>query len=115
MPDHVPNMKLPSLSGVKNGSNHLDALAYEAAHETAITFGRTGKKLEMALEKLKQYDATVRPNTDRAVLLQEAADAAWGFFIQRDHLGLRTDHHLLQTYNIPDDVMARVGIFKQMP
>lgn len=93
------------------GSDQLDALAYEAAQETATALGRIGSKLETALEALRRHDATENPNQDRDILLQEAADAAWILFIQRDHLGLRTDHHLLNTYDIPKEVMARVGVF----
>ncbi len=97
------------------GSDQLDALAYEAAQETAAAMGRIGKKLETALEALRRYDATESPNRNRDELVQEAADAAWVLFIQRDHLGLKTDHHLLGTYDIPKDVMACVGVFKKSP
>lgn len=92
------------------GSDTLDALAYEAAQETATALGRIGSKLEAALEALRRHDATAGANQDRDALVQEAADAAWIMFIQRDHLGLHTDHHLLGTYNIPKEVMARVGV-----
>jgi hypothetical protein len=92
------------------GSDQLDALAYEAAQETAAALGRIGGKLEAALEALRRHDATENPNQDRDELVQDAADAAWILFIQRDYLGLRTDHHLLNTCDIPKDVMARVGV-----
>ena len=48
---------------------------------------------------------------DEALLVQEAADCAWALFIQRDFLGLRSDHHLTGTYKIPREVMIRVGVF----
>lgn len=104
-------MKPPKAFQGSTGSDSLDALAYEAAQETAAALGRIGGKLEAALEALRRHDATENPNQDRDELLQDAADAAWILFIQRDHLGLRTDHHLLNTYDIPKDVMARVGVF----
>ncbi|KPB01859.1 DUF6665 family protein [Ahrensia marina] len=97
----------------QTGSDTLDALAYEAAQETAVALGRIGKKLEDALEALKRHDATPGANRNRDELVQEAADAAWTLFIQRDHLGLRTDHHLTSTYDIPIDVMARVGVVRK--
>ena len=96
-----------------SGSESLDALAYEAAQETATALGRIGAKLESALEALRRHDETVGANRNRDELVQEAADAAWIMFIQRDHLGLRTDHHLLNTYKIPKEVMARVGVIAQ--
>lgn len=106
-------LKPPRAFQGKTGSDQLDALAYEAAQETAAALGRIGGKLEKALQVLRHHDATPGANTNRADLVQEAANAAWILFIQRDHLGLKTDHHLLDTYDIPKDVMARVGIMTQ--
>ncbi|WP_202898994.1 hypothetical protein [Ahrensia sp. 13_GOM-1096m] len=87
-------LKPPRAFQGQTGSDSLDALAYEAAQETAVALGRIGKRLEKALEALRRHDATSGANRNRADLVQEAADAAWTLFIQRDHLGLRTDHHL---------------------
>jgi len=106
-------LKPPRAFQGQTGSDSLDALAYEAAQETAVALGRIGKRLEMALEALRRHDATSGANRNRDDLVQEAADAAWTLFIQRDHLGLRTDHHLTSTYDIPRDVMARVGVIKR--
>jgi hypothetical protein len=89
----------------------FDALGYEVMAETASALGRIGKQLEEALEALRRHDATLGSNRDRDELIQDAADKAWVLFIQRDHLGLRTDHHLLSTYDIPREVMLRVGVF----
>lgn len=97
----------------QTGNASLDALAYEAAQETAVALGRIGKKLEIALEALRRHDSTPGANRNRDDLVQEAADAAWALFIQRDFLGLRSDHHLTGTYDIPKDVMARVGVITQ--
>ncbi len=102
--------KPPKAFQGSTGSDTLDALAYEAAQETATALGRIGSKLEAALEALRRHGETDGANRDRDELVQEAADAAWILFIQRDHLGLRTDHHLLGTYKIPKEVMARVGV-----
>lgn len=107
-------LKPPSAFQEQTGNASLDALAYEAAQETAVALGRVGKKLEMVLEALRRHDATPGANRDRDELVQEAADAAWTLFIQRDYLGLRTDHHLTSTYDIPKDVMARVGVITQV-
>jgi hypothetical protein len=43
-------------------------------------------------------------------LLQNAAERAWVMFIQRDFLGLRSDHHLFAAYDIPREVLNRVGV-----
>ena len=103
-------LKAPQLRKMANGQATIDAFSYEAAQETAAALGRAGKKLEAALAALERHDATPGANRDRAELVQEAADCAWALFIQRDFLGLKSDHHLRRTYRIPDEVMRRVGI-----
>lgn len=103
-------LKPPQMRKLANGQTTLDAFAYEAAAETAAALGRAGKKLETALAALERHDATPGANRDRDELVQEAADCAWALFIQRDFLGLKSDHHLTGTYRIPKEVMRRVGI-----
>jgi hypothetical protein len=93
------------------GQRGFDAFSYEIMQETAVALGRIGRQLEEALEELRRHDATPGSNRDRDELVQQAADRAWVLFIQRDHLGLKTDHHLLSTYDIPREVMLRVGVF----
>lgn len=96
---------------VHAGDDGFDAFGYEIMAETAAAMGRIGRGLEEALEALRRHDETPGSNRDRDELVQEAADRAWLLFIQRDYLGLKTDHHLLSTYDIPREVMLRVGVF----
>lgn len=103
-------LKPPQLRKLANGQATIDAFAYEAAAETAAALGRAGKKLEAALAALKRHDATPGANRDRDELVQEAANCAWALFIQRDFLGLKSDHHLARTYRIPREVMVRIGV-----
>ena len=105
-------LKAPQLrTTLTAGQAAMDAFAYEAMSETAAALGRAGKKLEDALMALERHDATPGANRDRDELVQEAADCAWALFIQRDFLGLKSDHHLTDTYRIPREVMLRVGVF----
>ena len=106
-------LKAPQLRKLTDGQATLNAFAYEAASETAAALGRAGKRLEDALAALERHDATPGSNQDRDMLVQEAADCAWALFIQRDFLGLKSDHHLTGTYRIPRDVMGRVGVFRK--
>jgi len=98
-----------------NAGKGFDAFSHEIMAETASALGRIGRDLEEALEALRRYDATPGSNRDRDELVQEAADKAWALFIQRDHLGLKTDHHLRSTYDIPREVVLRVGVIKKRP
>lgn len=100
---------------ISHGQKGFDAFSYEVMQETASALGRIGRQLEEALEALRRHDATPGSNRDRDELVQEAADRAWVLFVQRDYLGLRTDHHLTSTYNIPREVMLRVGVFARKP
>lgn len=100
------NVNAPSGKG-------FDAFGYEIMAETASALGRIGRDLEEALSALRRHDATPGSNRDRDELVQEAADRAWVLFIQRDYLGLKTDHHLREAYDIPGEVMRRVGVFKK--
>jgi hypothetical protein len=93
-----------------NGTMSVDAFAHEAMAETAAALGHIGRKLEEALEDLRRHDANPGSNHDREELLQNAAERAWVMFIQRDFLGLRSDHHLFAAYDIPREVLNRVGV-----
>jgi len=107
-------MRPPSSLASRNvnaADKGFDVFGYEIMAETASAFGRIGRDLEEALAALRRHDATPGSNRDRDELVQDAADKAWVLFIQRDHLGLKTDHHLLSTYDIPREVMLRVGVF----
>lgn len=103
-------LRPPQLRKTSPGQATLDAFAYEAMGETAAALGRAGKRLEDALAALERHDATPGANRDRDDLVQDAADCAWALFIQRDFLGLKSDHHLAATYRIPREVMVRVGV-----
>lgn len=103
-------LRAPQLRRLATGQATLDAFSYEAAAETAAALGRAGRKLETALAALERHDATPGANRDRDDLVQEAADCAFALFIQRDFLGLKSDHHLAATYRIPREVMVRIGV-----
>jgi hypothetical protein len=45
----------------------------------------------------------------RESLLNEASDAVWALFVQREICGLRNSRDVIQRYGIPDEVLARLG------
>jgi len=79
-------------------------LRYELLEEQAASLGRMGEKLEKALAALRGHDGE-----DRAVVLRAAADAAWCFFVQREVMGLRDRAAVVAQYDIPRQVLVRIG------
>ena len=45
----------------------------------------------------------------RDAALKAAADAVWGFLVQREVMGLRDRNAVIAHYNIPREVLARLG------
>lgn len=101
--------KPPKAFQGSTGSDHLDALAYEALQEAASALGRIGKQMEEALAALERHDATPGANTNRKMLLWEAADRAMALMIQREAMGLYASRDIEKFYNIPREVMLTIG------
>jgi hypothetical protein len=79
-------------------------LSYELLEEQAQSLGRMGARLEAALAALRAHDGE-----GRAAVLKAAADAAWGFFVQREAMGLRDRAAVIAQYDIPREVLVRIG------
>ena len=101
----MSSLRMPqSLSkrlGVETGEA---VLAYELLEEQAVSLGRAGAKLEAALAALRAHEGD-----GRAAVLMAAAEAAWGFFVQREVLGLRDRTAVIAQYDIPREVLVRIG------
>ena len=80
------------------------ALRYELVEEQAATLGRMGRKAEAALAALKAHEGEGRGDAVKA-----AADAVWCFLVQREVMGLRDRARIVADYDIPREVMARLG------
>jgi hypothetical protein len=105
----MSSLRMPqSLSkrlGVESGEA---ALRYELLEEQAHALGRVGARLEAALAALRAHGA--QPAGDeRAALVKAAADAAWCFFVQREVMGLRDRAAVIAQYDIPREVLVRIG------
>jgi hypothetical protein len=81
------------------------ALRYELVEEQAAALGRMGRKAEAALTALRAHQGE-----GRAEVLKAASDAVWCFFVQREVMGLRDRAQIVIDYQIPREVMARLGI-----
>ena len=87
--------------GVETGEA---VLRYELLQEQAASLGRMGEKLEAALAALRAADDVARP-----AALKAAADACWCFFVQRDVMGLKDRAAVIAHYEIPREVLNRIG------
>lgn len=98
----------PSSFSPANGTALL-ALDYELAAEKADALGRAGRKVEAALAALAQAraDGVAPPRTE--VLVDQAAELVWAFFVQREICGFRSQADAVERYRIPPEVLARVG------
>ncbi|MEI1250726.1 DUF6665 family protein [Rhizobium aouanii] len=93
--------------------NGFNVLEYELMSERADSLGRHGLKVEAALAALKASTLDHQSAEDRERLLNEASDAVWAFFIQREICGLRNNRDAIQRYGIPNEVIARLGAMRK--
>ena len=74
----------------------------EMRGEQAAMLGLAAKKMERALKDFANSNGGPRRT-------QTAADAVHSFFIQREMVGLDNHDYVIEFYNIPGRVLARVG------
>jgi hypothetical protein len=86
-----------------------EQLDQEILEEKAASLTRAGRRVEAALTAIRAHDTGQTPGADRAALLNEAARAVWAMLIQRELCGFRDEKRTIEQYEIPRDVMARVG------
>lgn len=101
-----PASLLPSTSG-----DLLSALDQELAGEMADALGRAGRKVEVALQRCAEARGSSADALSTA--LDEAAQAVFALSVQRELCGLRNQAAMIRQYDIPRDVMARVGITRR--
>lgn len=109
------SVRAPQFFASPSLQSGMSALEYEIAEERASALGRNGRQVEACIAKLQYWDAQPVRNDEagRVDLVQEAAEAVWGLFVQRELCGLSNGPEVVRDYQIPGDVMARVGTFKQ--
>lgn len=102
----MSSLRMPQSLARRLGSDTGEAvLRYELMEEQAQSLGRAGRKVEVALAALAAHEG----GEGRADLLKTAADAVWGFLVQREILGLRDRTAVVAQYGVPREVMARLG------
>lgn len=98
----------PSSFTSANGTALL-ALGYELAAEKADALGRAGWRVEAALAALAMARAGDVEAQRILDLIDEAAGLVWALFIQREICGFRSQADAVERYQIPREVLVRVG------
>ena len=101
----MSSLRLPQSFARRLGVEPGEAvLRHELMQEQAASLGRLGRKAEVALAALRAHEGE-----GRADALRAACDAVWCFLVQREVMGLRDRARIVAEYDIPREVMARLG------
>ena len=105
------SLRPPRLISIRNGSDSgFSGFEREVANEKAIALGIAGAKVSRALAAL---NSAVGPD-ERETALNAAAEAVQYFLIQREACGLRDPRGVVEDYDIPRQVMARLGAGRKL-
>lgn len=94
----------PSLSQSADLALHQEMLA-----EQASSLGHAGRMVESALARLREFDKGAAMPESRSELVGKAAYAVWSLFVQRELIGLRRQEDVIRHYQVPREVLNRVG------
>lgn len=103
----MSSLRMPQSLSRRLGVETGDAVfRHELLAEQAASLGQAGRKVEAALALLREHPG----GEGRAAVLKAAADAVWGFLVQREVLGLRDRNAVIAHYSIPREVLNRLGV-----
>jgi hypothetical protein len=91
----------------------VDVLQHELAEERAGALGRSGRRLERALDRYRGHESSStasRADATRERLLWDLAERVEAFVVQREACGLRDSPNVLKQFDIPREALARVGV-----
>lgn len=88
-------------------SNVLDS---EMLAEKASALGHHGRLVEKALAALRACPAEA---AERPAIRAKAAQEVWAFFVQRELCGLRDQREVIRFYDIPQEVLVRLGAIEK--
>ena len=101
----MSTLRMPQAYAARLRGEGADAaLRHEIVEEQAASLGRMGRRAEAALAALRTSEGD-----ERTQMLKAAADAVWCFLVQREVLGLRDRAAIVAQYQIPPEVMVRLG------
>jgi hypothetical protein len=85
------------------------ALDHEIAAERASSLGAAEARVSKAIAELAIAEG------DRNAWLEEAREAVWGYFVQRELVGFRRHADVIQDLNIPAEVLVGLGAIPKKP
>ena len=91
----------------------VNLLENEILAEKASSLGHHGRLVERSLAALRAFDPATGSAEDRLELVRTAARHVWAFFVQRELCGLRDQKQMIQFYQIPGEVLARLGAIEK--
>jgi hypothetical protein len=98
-----PPELLAAKQRIDQGFNILES---EMLAEKASSLGHHGRLVEQALAALRAFDGAP---AERLALVRKAAREVWAFFVQRELCGLRDQKEIIRFYDIPPEVLVRLG------
>jgi hypothetical protein len=88
----------------------VDVLKHEIAEEKAGALGRSGRRLERALERFRDHETRAScADAKRERLLWDLVERVEAFVVQREACGLRDSRQVLKYYGVPREAIARIG------
>lgn len=91
----------------------LNILETEMLAEKASSLGHHGRLVEKSIAALKAFDPATGTAEERLALVRTAAHNVWSFFVQRELCGLRDQKEMIRFYEIPGEVLARLGAIEK--
>jgi hypothetical protein len=91
------------------GETGIAIVDSEVLVEKASSLGHHGRLVEKSLAALRAFDPATGTAEERLALVRKAAREVWAFFVQRELCGLRDQKTVIQFYNIPGEVLVRLG------
>jgi hypothetical protein len=85
--------------------DYLNPIEEQLQAERASALGEAGRRLEAALMALSAAETEDH--------LDEAATAAWYYMIVRESMHMFDHEHAFGIFNVPNHVIARVGVIKK--
>lgn len=93
-------------------SSFVDPIKYEIAKEQAEGLVRTEKRFLAALEAYRHAGAGAAAEAPESAgwALWDLVDALTWYVVQREACGLRDARQLYRLYQVPREVVARIGV-----